>query len=80
MQYTHVATNILAVAYGEGSYACANYNDGCETQAISAPDTGFFSLPPEVLYPALFGVAILVAIASYTVSRIVKKYTRKKTK
>lgn len=77
MQYIQTATYILAVAYGEGAYACADYNQGCESNPANAPDTGFFSLPPEVLYPLLFGIAIVLGVTSYAISRMIKKYKNK---
>ncbi|GEM_PF-4562397 len=83
----------FAAAYGEGSFSCQNYNDGCNATTnpgttdpgtttttgggIFAPDTGLFAQPAYVLYPTLLAVAVVIGTLSYLIVRQVKKLRQK---
>lgn len=63
--------NKFASVYNSGTYSCSSYTNGCAT--VQAPNTGFFDQPPQVLYPALLGIALIVGTSSYFIARAIRK-------
>jgi len=53
----------MATTYDEGVYGACDYQTGCVTSGVGAPDTGFLGQlsQPYVLVPAILIGAILIA-------------------
>jgi len=85
-QTVTIHTTFFAQAYGESVYGCGTYNNqvGCTdagtgTSAPGAPNTGMLLAEPSFAVPGSLLLAILIALISTTVVKIVrsKKYYKK---
>lgn len=83
-QTVTVHTTFFAQVYGEGVYGCGTYNNqvGCTdagTSTPGAPNTGMLLAEPSFVIPGSLLLAILIALISTTVVKIVrsKKYYKK---
>ena len=71
-------TYTVAQAYGTSTYSGNTYNgDASTSTSPQAPSTGFFTEPPIVTIPLLLIVAVLVGIASFLISRAVRRSRHK---
>jgi hypothetical protein len=65
----------MATTYDEGVYGACNYQTGCETSGVGAPDTGFLGQlsQPYVLVPSILIGAILIATAILLVKKLIRR-------
>lgn len=81
--YTTTFTT-FAAPYGTSFYGCDEYNQSGDCTAnstagttqdtsIMAPLTGFFQQPPQILLPILLGIAILVAVLTYGLVKVIRR-------
>lgn len=65
--------------YGTDAYGECAYQTGCttgsETGAPGAPDTGFLS-KPEIMFPAILGLAIVIAAVILLTKKLVRAIKR----
>jgi hypothetical protein len=79
--HTFVSTYLLGAAYGEGAYSCGNYEVGCSTGTVQAPDTSTVSVlsEPSIVLPGSLLLAIIVALITTTIAKYVRRMKLRKT-
>jgi hypothetical protein len=73
-----IHTTFLAQAYGSNTYGCGTYENqvGCETSSAptpGVPNTGMLLAEPSFVIPGSLLLAILIALISTTVAKIVRR-------
>jgi len=65
----------MATTYDEGVYGACNYQTGCVTSEVGAPDTGFLGQlsQPYILIPSILIGAILIATAILLTKKLIRR-------